>query len=411
MTRLPGTSRQGRSSGPRIGEGVPFAAIASIVGLVVVAALTVSISSGQLPFLNGSTGGKPGASGDPGPAAQTPTPSNVIVVPTEKPGFDVPGAFVYVKDGNIWIQSAGAAAQLTTGGTDSMPSFTPDGSAVLFVRTRTATGYWPVNGVTKRYRLEVPSLMRVALSGGDAQQLLDGLVDPAGKLKWSGFIREPVLSPDGRTVAMASDLPDPSTSDVTLRLFDLKTKKLKNPGLAQVIPLGHQDPAWRPDGLRLAYVRSNRDGAKGAPQIYGYSTETGKAAPITGPGYLHPSWSPDGRYLAATRTSAFGTDIVLLNAKTGAEVLRVTDDGESWAPVWSPRGDQVAFLHVVGQIVDLRLAQLDGRAGSWSVKETVNLTSNAGLDGASRPGWFISAADLPASPAPTQAPAASSIAP
>ena len=109
-----------------------------------------------------------------------------------------------------------------------------------------------------------------------------------------------------------------------------------------------------------------------------------------------------------THTTAFGTDVAILDARTGAELLRLTDDGASWAPVWSPKGDQIAYLHVSGQVVDLRLAQLDGSAPTWTVKETVDLTTSAGLDGASRPAWFIPADQLPAPTAvPTTAPTAS----
>jgi Tol biopolymer transport system component len=385
-------------------DGIPIAAVLSVVGLVLIAVVTLSLTSGNLAFLTGGNGGPgPNGSGDPGVVARTPTPSNVIVVPSEQPGLEVPGTLVYAKDGNIWVQAAGTATQLTTGGQDSMPSFAPDGTAVYFVRTRRVIGLWNVSGVRKPYRMDVPSLMSIAPSGGDATTLLDGLVDPAGPLKWMGFIREPVLSPDGRTMAMASDLPDPTRSDVVITTWDLTTKKLTDLGLSQVAPLGHQDPAWRPDGLRLAYVRSDRDGAKGVPRIYGYNVETGKSAPLTGPGYLHPSWSPDGRYLAVTRTTAFGTDVAILDARTGAELLRLTSDGESWAPAWSPRGDQIAYLHVAGQVVDLRMVQLDGAGPSWTIKETVDLTTSAGLDGVSRPGWFVPAADLP-SPAPTDTP-------
>ena len=61
-----------------------------------------------------------------------------------------------------------------------------------------------------------------------------------------------------------------------------------------------------------------------------------------------------------TRTTAFGTDVAIVNARTGAELLRLTNDGESWAPAWSPGGDQIAYLHVSGQVVDLRMAQLEG---------------------------------------------------
>jgi TolB protein len=205
---------------------------------------------------------------------------------------------------------------------------------------------------------------------------------------------------------MATDLPDPTKSDVVLKLYDLKTDKIKDLKLSQVAPLGHQDPAWRPDGGRLLYVLNDRDGAKGSPRIYAWNPDTGKSRPVTGPGYLYPSWSPDGRYIAATRTSAYGTDVVILSAATGAEVQRLTDDGNSWAPVWSPAGNQIAYLHVAGQVIDLRMIQLDGTAPTWTAKEPVDLTTAAGLDGVSRPDWFVPTDQVPAAPAST-APSAS----
>jgi Tol biopolymer transport system component len=407
MTRS--TRPSGRQAGPRdpkaaAGRGVPLAAILSIVGLLVVALGTLSLSSGNLP-LPVSGGQGPDSSGNPGVATKTATPPNVVVVPTEAPGIDVPGMLLYAKDGNVWVQANGAATQVTSGGRDSMASFAPDGSTIYFVRTRPVNGRWKMGGVTRDYLMDVPSLMAVPITGGDATLVLDGLVDPAGSLKWMGFIQDPVLSPNGRTIAMASDLANPNTSDVVIKTYDLRTKKITDPHLSEVAPLGHQDPAWRPDGLRLAYVRNDRDGAKGIPRIYLYNPATKKASPITGPGYLHPSWSPDGRYLAVTRTNAFGTDVAILDAGTGAELVRLTDDGDSWAPVWSPRGDQIAFLHVADQVVDLRMVQLDGAGPTWTVKDTIDLTSAAGLDGVSRPGWFVPADQLP-TPAPTTAPAA-----
>jgi len=374
------------------------------VGLVAVAAGTFAFSSGDLP-LPISGGGGPQASGGGvggGGAVKTPTPSNVIVVPSDAPGITVPGTFVYAKDGNVWTQTGDQATQLTTAGTDSMPSFSADGKFVYFVRTRQVYGLWNVLGVPNRYRMDVPSLMRAPVTGGAATRLLDGIYDPGGPSKWMGFIREPVVSPDGKTVALMTDLPNPVTSTVVLKFLNVATKRLTDPKVAQVSPLGHQDPAWRPDGKVLAYVMNNRNGAVGAPQIMGYSTATGISRAITAPGYLHPSWSPDGRYLAATKTSAYGTDVVILNASTGAEVVRLTNDGDSWAPAWSPAGDQVAFLHTSGQVVDLRMVPLTGSAPNWTVGDPVDLTSSAGLDSVSRPDWFVPADQLPAgTPAPS----------
>ena len=380
-------------------KGVPIAAVASIIGLVVIAFVTLGLTQGQLPITpGGGNAGGPQASGDEIPA-RTPTPSNIVIVPTPEPGIEVGGTLVYAKDGNIWVQTGDKATQLTAPGKeveDSMPSFSQDGKSVYFVRTRRADGKWSIDGEVKDYRLDVPTLMRVNVANGNTERLLDGVVDPPGPFKWNGFIREPVVSPDGRYVAMATDLPDPTSSDVTLKLFDLKNDKIKDLGLQQVAPLGHQDPAWRPDGGRLLYVLNDRDGAKGTPRIYAWNPDTENARPVTGPGYLHPSWSPDGRYIAATKTSAYGTDVVILSASTGAELARLTDDGQSWAPAWSPRGDQIAYLHVAGQVIDLRMAQLEGSGPTWTVKETLDLTTAAGLDGVSRPDWFVAPEDLPA---------------
>jgi Tol biopolymer transport system component len=202
-----------------------------------------------------------------------------------------------------------------------------------------------------------------------------------------------------------SDGTNPATSDVVVQLYDLQTNKLTRPKLAENSPLGHQDPAWRPDGKLLLYVKNARDGARGTPSIVAYDPLTGKTSALTGPGYLSPSWSRDGRYVAATRTDSFGTNVVILDARTGTELLRLTNDGQSWSPVWSPKGDAIAYLHLQNEIVDLRMIPLTGTAPNWTAGTPVNLTDVSGLDGVSRPGWFIPPDQLPA--LPTAGPAGS----
>ncbi len=396
--RAPGTPRGQLSS------GIPFAAVLALVGLVVVALATIALDTGSLPFLPNSLSNGRSGQGAAG-AAKTPTPSNVVVVASNVPaGITVPGTIVYAKAGNIWLQADGKATQLTSGGKDSMPSFTPDGQSVLFIRTRYVRGLWNNGtGTMSYYAMDVPSVMQVPITGGTPKRILDGNYNPPGRGQWMAWIRQPVLSPDGHTLAILTDLPNPTVGDVVLKLYDIKTGKITTPNVPEVPPLGHQDPAWRPDGKVLAYVYNNRDGANGVPQIYAYTVATGRAQPISGPGYLHPSWSPDGKYIAVTKTSAYGTDIAILNAATGAEVSLLTDDGSSWGPAWSPAGDQIVFLHSSGQVVDLRLVTLTGSYGDWKAGATTDLTQAAGLDSVSRPDWFIPADQMPA---PTPAPSA-----
>lgn len=395
MTRpvAPGSSkRPSINLGP---AGRWLAPVLSIVGLLIVALVTLNLLQGGVPF--GSSSGNGNGNGNGGPA-QTPAPSNVVIVPPEVVTFK--GSIVYAKAGNIWVQTGKDVKQLTRGGDDSMPSWAPDGASIYFIRTASGDGRWMAGGVLRDYALTTPSVMQVKADGSaDPVRVLSGKVSINGRT-WQAWIREPVISPDGMTLAMVSDGPNPSVSDVVLQLYDLTTKKSTIPKVAETPPLGHQDPSWRPDGKFLLYVRNGRDGARGAPMIYRFDVANGKSAALTGPGYLEPSYSPDGRFVVATKTSSFGNDLVILDAANGRELLRLTNDGASWAPVWSPIGDAIAFLHIEGQIVDLKMIRLDGAAPDWSVKDITALTEVSGLDGSSRPGWFVPPDQLPA-PTPT----------
>jgi Tol biopolymer transport system component len=372
----------------------------SVVGLLLVGVLTLNLLQGSVPFGLGGGGGG-GGNGDDGDPARTPAPSNVVVIP-EEATFD--GSIVYAKGGNIWIQTDDGATQLTDGGADSMPSWSPDGEWVVYIHTVRDEGRWPERGVPTAYILDIPRLMRVRADGtGEPERLATGRFKKGSNV-YAYWIRQPVLSPDGTSIAVVSDAPNPDESTVVLQLFDTETKKFTKADVGVKGVLGHQDPEWRPDGRILLYVRNDRDGPRGAPVIMRYSPERGTTRSLTNPGYLQPAYSPDGRYVAATRTTTLGTNVVILDGTTGEELLRVTDDDASWSPTWSPAGDGIAFLHISGQTVDLRLARLTGPPGSWTVEETIELTEVSGLDADSGPDWFIPADQLPATPTPATAP-------
>ena len=149
-----------------------------------------------------------------------------------------------------------------------------------------------------------------------------------------------MLSADGETVAMISDGPDPSERDAVLQLYDLATEERTVPDVPENVPLGHQDPSWRADGRFLLYVPNGRSGSRGAPVDLPLGRGQGDGHPD------HRARLPRTRRIRRTastsprrRTSALGNDVVILEAAHGRELLRVTDDGRSWAPVWSPAGD------------------------------------------------------------------------
>jgi len=399
----PGSGPSRRAAPSAGGRRLPIdpAPALSLAGLVIIGIVSFGLLGGNLPALPGIGNGNNGA-------VRTPTPSNVVIVP---PLPDVPGTFLYVKDGNIWTQSGGDARQLTDSGRgpdDAMPVWSPDGASIYFVRTEPVRGTWLSAGELREYNLRIPRLVRMAADGsGDPDVLLTGRVRSGSNL-WSYFIREPSISPDGTRAAIITDGPDPTIQDPVVKFVELGTRTLVDPGLPEVQFLGHASPAWSPDGRFVLYVRNAREGTRGTPTIRRYNLANEQDRALTGAGYRTPAWSRDGRYVAATKTSAFGTDIVLLDQRNGAELLRLTNDEQSFNPVWSPLMDAIAFFRVQHGVVDLWVVPLEGTAPNWTLGEAFAMTTSAGLDAASRPAWFIPADQLPPLPTPTSEPPASS---
>jgi len=405
MTASKPPTRAGTPPPPRDGSSTPapaaerrlpisIAPALSVVGLLVVAAASYALLGGSLPSVPGGPSGPSG----PGGPVRTATPSNVVTV---DPRTNIPGSLLYVKDGNVWIQVRDQAHQLTNSGHDSMPTWSPDGETVFYVHNTSGTAKWLLNGELRTYNLSVPVLMRVTADGsGQPQPVLRGKIT-IGSYSWSYFIREPAISPDGKIAALITDGPNPIHSDITLKLLNLQSKKLTDLRLPESQSLGHQDPAWSADGKFLLYVKNAREGTRGTPSIARYNVATGKAANLTTAGYTAPAPSRDGRYIAATKTTSFGTDVVILDARTGTELLKLTTDELSFSPVWSPLMDSIAFFRLDHGVVDLWLLPLSGTAPNWTVGDPVQVTVSAGLDALSRPAWFIPPDQLPALPTPT----------
>ena len=180
----------------------------------------------------------------------------------------------------------------------------------------------------------------------------------------------------------------PATSDVVLQLYDIGGEEPPRPG-PRGRSLGHQDPAWRPDGKLLLYIKNGRELTRGAPAIYRYDPTTKKVRSLTGPGYI------SAVVLAGRPVHRRDEDRRLRNRRRhpqrqhGKEVMRVTDDDHSFSPVWSPAGRRRSRSFT--SRADRRPADGEARRHRAGLDghETVDLTKVSGLDGASRPDWFV----------------------
>jgi Tol biopolymer transport system component len=217
--------------------------------------------------------------------------------------------------------AGGLARQLTKGPYDAMPTLSPNGARIVFVRLTGST----------------LSLYTVDRRGRHAAPLLaDGLdISPA----WS---------PDGRTIAF-SRLASPSLpiEEAALYLADSNGSDVRALGRLRGV-----SPAWSPDGRRIAFVSFADHNGPSCPadscppsgDIYvvgidgtGLTRLTTSAADDE-----HPTWSPDGSRIA------FASGFVLASQGHAPWLLTIPANGGSPTrigrfsgvldPAWSPAG-------------------------------------------------------------------------
>jgi gamma-glutamyltranspeptidase len=112
---------------------------------------------------------------------------------------------------------------------------------------------------------------------------------------------------------------------------------------------GIQDPAWSPDGKRLATSFIDRIWISGADGRNGRLLSTNAAA-----AERDPAWSPDGRSIAYAADTGRGFDIMVAPADRGAPRVLVAMDGDERWPSWT-RDGRIVFSHRAHPLAPWRL--------------------------------------------------------
>ncbi len=173
----------------------------------------------------------------------------------------------------------------------------------------------------------------------------------------------PAWSPDGTKLAFDRRGDPQVTGDIYVMGADGSGLKPLTSGAFNDL-----EPVWSPDGSRIAF---QRDGA-----IYVMNAVDGSGLrPLTGSGCdFYPTWSPDGFRIAFASCRAGTRAIYVMNAD-GSGVRQLTNDPEGdYFPRWSPDGTRIAFergtccaVYVVNPDgTGLRQLALHGRTPSWS---------------------------------------------
>jgi hypothetical protein len=149
------------------------------------------------------------------------------------------------------------------------------------------------------------------------------------------------IAPDGRHVAIATDG----------RLIE---RTVGRRGFRVLVPVEIgptlTNPAWSPDGNRIAYIRS----ASGNDLMV-VNRRTGRSRLVLA-AVAAAAWSPDGTHLVVARPKpdfTFEIDVTDLQG----DLTAVSPTPAAGFPTWSPDGSRIAFVGTDGRVV---VADVDG---------------------------------------------------
>ena len=230
---------------------------------------------------------------------------------------------------------------------DNSPAWAPDGRHIAFASSRDRSGIYVMTA------------------------LGDSATRVSTNTTWAD---DPAWSPNGKRIA--------STTGDGLGGADIFVSNAD--GTGATINLTNNvaydvGPTWSPDGLKIAFA--SRPAGGGTFEIYVMNADgSGSPTQVTFGGGYEPAWSPNGQKLAFSRVQDGNWEIYVGNADGTGTPVNLTNTvliGEL-SPSWSWNGTRIVFSSSQGGKSDIYIMNADGTG-------VTRVARNSGND--QRPSW------------------------
>ena len=284
-----------------------------------------------------------------------------------------PGKIAFVRNGSIWVWTAGGASEVLSADNVASPRWSPDGTELIYTRS--------YNSYSDLYTFNLVTNVEQQLTFNEPPYEL-GSIEYADYSSW-------ILDPDWAQTGLIGFISDMEGSGEFLSLWLLASLyDVPYVALAPGVEDDISGLALAPNANFASYtVRSRVGDGTFDTYVALRDLDNGTAGPValSSGDIFDSAISPDGVWVAVTIRAESGvTDLWFVERSTG-DRNRGTRDQNAMAPRWSSDGKWIAFIRVENYEFEIWAGQFSkGR-----IRNASKIYDEGGIDSQSGLSWWV----------------------